>query len=83
MGAHTDSLVSRLEVVEVGRRRRWSDAEKLRIVAESMAGRRLVSQPKPSPKIGDDRQRHPRPRAALRQGLRARPPTPPHGTLPR
>ena len=27
----------------VGRRRRWSDAEKLRIVAESMAGRRLVS----------------------------------------
>jgi transposase len=43
MGAHTDSLVSRLEVVEVGRRRRWSDAEKLRIVAESMAGRRLVS----------------------------------------
>jgi transposase len=43
MGAHTDSLVSRFEVVEVGRRRRWSDAEKLRIVAESMAGRRLVS----------------------------------------
>mgnify|MGYP006284740037 FL=1 len=43
MGAHTDSSVSRLEVVEVGRRRRWSDAEKLRIVAESMAGRRLVS----------------------------------------
>ena len=43
MGAHTDSLVSRLEVVEVGRRRRWSEAEKLRIVAESMAGRRLVS----------------------------------------
>jgi Transposase and inactivated derivatives len=30
-------------VVEVGRRRRWNDAEKLRIVAESMAGRRLVS----------------------------------------
>ncbi|WP_093257176.1 IS66-like element accessory protein TnpA [Rubrimonas cliftonensis] len=43
MGAHTDSCVSRLEVVEVGRRRRWSDAEKLRIVAESMAGRRQVS----------------------------------------
>ena len=36
-------LVSRLEVVETGRRRRWSDAEKLRIVAESMAGSRLVS----------------------------------------
>ena len=36
-------MVSRLEVVETGRRRRWSDAEKLRIVAESMAGPRLVS----------------------------------------
>lgn len=43
MGAHTDISVSRLEVVEVGRRRRWTDAEKLRIVAESMAGRRQVS----------------------------------------
>ena len=44
MGAHTDSSpVSRLEVIEVGRRRRWTDAEKLRIVAESMAGRRRVS----------------------------------------
>ena len=29
--------VSRLEVVEVGRRRRWSLAEKLRIVEESLA----------------------------------------------
>lgn len=36
-------VVSRLEVVETGRRRRWTDAEKLRIVAESMAGSRLVS----------------------------------------
>ncbi|MFO7854056.1 MAG: transposase, partial [Paracoccaceae bacterium] len=43
MGADTDISVSRLEVVEVGRRRRWTDAEKLRIVAESMAGRRQVS----------------------------------------
>ncbi|WP_254368347.1 transposase, partial [Paracoccus sp. Z118] len=34
------------------------------------------------PKIGDGRQRHARPRAALRQGLRARPPTPTAGTLP-
>ena len=33
-------------------------------------------------KIGDDRQRHRRPRAALRRRLRARPPTPPPGTLP-
>lgn len=44
MDGNMDSgLVSRLEVVETGRRRWWSDAEKLRIVAESMAGSRLVS----------------------------------------
>lgn len=36
-------MVSRLEVVEMGRRRRWSEAEKLRIVEESLCGRRLVS----------------------------------------
>ena len=35
--------ISRLEVVDTGRRRRWSDAEKLRIVAESLAGSRLAS----------------------------------------
>jgi transposase len=35
--------VRRLEVVETGRRRRWSDAEKLRIVEESFSGPRLVS----------------------------------------
>lgn len=40
----TDSRhVSRLEVVETGRRRRWSEAEKLRIVEESLAGPRLAS----------------------------------------
>ena len=40
----TDSRrVRRLEVVETGRRRRWSDAEKLRIVEESFSGPRLVS----------------------------------------
>jgi transposase len=44
MGAHKDSAVfSRLEIVETGRRRRWSEAEKLRIVEESDAGRRQVS----------------------------------------
>jgi hypothetical protein len=43
MGADTDILVSRLEVVRVGRRRRRTDAEKLRIVSESMAGRRQAS----------------------------------------
>ena len=38
MDAHKfSSEVSRLEVVEVGRRRRWSLAEKLRIVEESLA----------------------------------------------
>lgn len=36
-------MVSRLEVVERGRRRRWSEAEKLRIVEESLRGRRVVS----------------------------------------
>jgi transposase len=30
-------------VVETGRRRRWSEDEKLRIVAESLSGPRLVS----------------------------------------
>ncbi|QPC95734.1 transposase [Mesorhizobium sp. INR15] len=40
----TDSRhVSRLEIVETGRRRRWSDAEKLRIVEESFSGPRLAS----------------------------------------
>ena len=44
MGAHKDSsLISRLEIVEIGRRRRWSDAEKLRIVEESDLGHRQVS----------------------------------------
>jgi transposase len=44
MAINRDSrLVSRLEVVDTGRRRRWSDDEKLRIVAESFAGPRLVS----------------------------------------
>lgn len=32
-----------LDVGDTGRRRRWSDAEKLRIVAEAEAGSRLVS----------------------------------------
>ena len=44
MSSHTDRpQVSRLEIVEMGRRRHWSDAEKLRIVEESLAGRRMVS----------------------------------------
>jgi transposase len=44
MDSHTQSAqVSRLEVVESGRRRRWSEDEKLRIVAESLSGPRLVS----------------------------------------
>lgn len=37
------STVSRLEIVELGRRRRWSAAERLRIVEASVAGPRLVS----------------------------------------
>ena len=43
MDSHTDSVLSRLNVVETGRRRRWSEAEKGRIVLESMAGPRLIS----------------------------------------
>lgn len=44
MGGHTDRAeVMTLDVVDTGRRRRWTDAEKLRIVEESFAGSRLVS----------------------------------------
>ena len=44
MDSHTHSgRVERLEVVETGRRRRWSEDEKLRIVADSLSGPRLVS----------------------------------------
>src|SRR3990167_8404611 len=35
--------VSRLEVVDTGRRRRWTEEEKLRIVMESLSGPRLGS----------------------------------------
>jgi transposase len=44
MASHTHSAqFERLEVVDTGRRRRWSEEEKLRIVAESLSGPRLVS----------------------------------------
>ena len=44
MDSHTHGAqVQRLEVVETGRRRSWSEDEKLRIVAESLRGPRLVS----------------------------------------
>lgn len=36
-------MVSRMDVVDTGRRRRWTLAEKLRIVEESLAGSRLVA----------------------------------------
>ena len=35
MDSHTDSVLNRLDVVDTGRRRRWSDGEKERIVLES------------------------------------------------
>ena len=35
--------ISRLEIVDTGRRRRWSAAEKLRIVEESISAPRLAS----------------------------------------
>ena len=43
MDSHTFSASNRLEVVDTGRRRRWSEDEKARIVLESLAGPRLVS----------------------------------------
>ncbi len=44
MDSHTHSgQVQRLDVVETGRRRRWSEDEKLRIISESFNGPRLVS----------------------------------------
>jgi transposase len=42
MHSHTHR-VEKLAIVEMGRRRRWSDEEKLRIINESLAGPRLVS----------------------------------------
>jgi len=43
MDRNTHRAFERLEIVEMGRRRRWSDEEKLKIVVESMAAPRLVS----------------------------------------
>lgn len=44
MDSNTRSAqVARLEVVDSGRRRRWSDEEKLKIVLESLAASRQVS----------------------------------------
>ena len=44
MDSHTNSnRVSRLEVSDSGRRRRWSEDEKLKIVLESLAAPRQVS----------------------------------------
>jgi transposase len=36
--------IDRLEIVDTGRRRRWSDREKLRIVEERLSGPRLASE---------------------------------------
>jgi len=43
MDSHTHSAFGKLEVVQTGRRRRWSEDEKVRIVLESLAGPRLVA----------------------------------------
>jgi transposase len=37
------AVIEPVEVVESGRRRRWTEDEKLRIVTESLSGSRLVS----------------------------------------
>lgn len=42
MDSHTISKLNRLEVVDTGRRRRWSEEEKARIVLESLSEPRLV-----------------------------------------
>jgi transposase len=40
----TDSQpITRLEIVDTGRRRRWSESEKIRIVEESLSAPRLAS----------------------------------------
>jgi transposase len=44
MDSITDNhQISRLDIVDTGRRRRWSDEEKRRIVEESLSGPRLAS----------------------------------------
>ncbi|MBH5398921.1 transposase [Bradyrhizobium sp. CNPSo 4010] len=43
MDSHTINALNRLEVVETGRRRRWSEEDKARIVMESMSEPRLVA----------------------------------------
>ena len=43
MDSHTISALNQLEVVETGRRRRWSEEEKARIVLESLSEPRLVA----------------------------------------
>jgi hypothetical protein len=44
MDVLTDShQVRRLDVLESGRRRRWTESEKQKIVHESLAGRRLTA----------------------------------------
>ena len=44
MDSHKDSaLPQRLDVVELGRRRRWTEDEKLRIVMETLQSPRVVS----------------------------------------
>lgn len=43
MDRHTDSAFERLEIVETGRRRRWSEAAKERIVLESLSAPRQIS----------------------------------------
>ena len=44
MDSHTHSTqIERLELVDTGRRRRWSEDEKLKIVLESLAAPRQVS----------------------------------------
>ena len=43
MDSHTISAFGRLDVVDAGRRRRWTEDEKVKIVLESLQAPRLIS----------------------------------------
>lgn len=67
LGGDSGSRVSRLEVINTERRRRFTEDEKLRIVAESFAGRRRASAT--TRQYGISRSLLNRWRKSVRQGL--------------
>lgn len=73
LGGDSGSRVSRIEVINTGRRRRFSEDEKLRIVAESFAGRGRASAT--ARQYGISRSLLNRWRKSIRQGLHGQKPT--------